>query len=124
MKIPREEQLPNGLLITFLDETNRYFGDYHRVCLRVVMRVDLRVAAAASEDTEFWSEVHDALGNDFKIEKSLVRMGVPGAEVEATVSALTDEFLTAANDYMARPDYPKRLAQVEMDKHKKVVRFF
>ena len=119
----KEERLLNGLRMTFIDETNRYFGDYHRVCLRVVISVDLGLAASVTEDVDFWTTAQDALGGDFTIEKKLVRMGVPGAEVDATVASLADEFLKAANDYMARPDYPKRLAQTELDKRKKVLRF-
>ncbi len=119
----REERLLNGLRLTFIDETNRYFGDYHRVCLRVVISVDLGVAASFAEDVDFWTTAQDILGGDFSIEKKLVRMGVPGAEVDATVASLADEFLKAANDYMARPDYPKRLAQTELDKRKKILRF-
>lgn len=119
----REERLPNGLRITFVDETNRYFGDYHRVCLQVVMCVDLQAAASVAEDVDFWTTAQGILGDDFTIEKKLVRMGVPGAEVDATATSMVDEFLKAASDYMARPDYPKRLAQTEMDNRKKVVRF-
>jgi len=123
MTMNREERLSNGLRITFIDETNRYFGDYHRVCLRVVMFVDLGAAAGVAEDAEFWSAAQDVLGDEFTIEKKLVRMGVPGAEVDAMITSLADEFMKAASDYMARPDYLKRLAQTEMDKRKKVVRF-
>ena len=119
----KEERLLNGLRMTFIDETNRYFGDYHRVCLRVVISVDLGLAASVTEDVDFWTTAQDALGGDFTIEKKLVRMGVPGAEVDATVASLADEFMKAANDYMVRPDYPKRLAQTELDKRKKVLRF-
>lgn len=108
----RQKTLANGLRIEVFDETNRYFGDYHRVCLQVVISCDVATAAAAGgADPQFWADFKAARGDGIRVEKSLLRMGVAGAEVERTVNALLDDFLRAADDYMAHPDYPRCLAR-------------
>jgi hypothetical protein len=114
------KHLPNGLQIEFIDATNRYFGDYHRVCLRVVMTLDVAAArAACPADTCFWAEVAAVLGRTLRVEKQLERMGVTGAAVAETTATLIDDFCKAADDYMARSDYPKRLAQGALAKRNK-----
>ncbi|MCK4535421.1 MAG: hypothetical protein KAT93_00315 [Desulfuromonadales bacterium] len=125
MKPFRQEKLPNGLQIKFFDETNRYFGDYHRVCLRVVMTFDLEVPGTADlSDAPFWNEVRSSFGQTLDVTKRLERMGVPGAAVKQTVSDLIDDFLKAADEYMSRPDYPRRLAQGELVRLNKNLRFY
>jgi len=111
----RQKTLANGLQIEIFDASNRYFGDYHRVCLQVVLSFDAASAVVASDgDRQFWDDFRAARGDAVRVEKSLVRMGVAGAEVERTVNALADDFLRAADDYMARPDYLQRLARTLM----------
>jgi hypothetical protein len=125
MKPFRQEKLPNGLQIKFFDETNRYFGDYHRVCLRVVMTFDLEVPGTADlSDAPFWNEVRSSFGQTLDVTKRLERMGVPGAAVKQTISSLIDDFLKTADDYMGSPSYLYRLAKGEMDKLNKVGRFY
>ena len=85
----RTEQLANGITVEFFDRSNRYFGDYHRVC------VEVRLIAAAAGATV----------------KTLERMAVPGAEVAAECARLVDDFWRHAGSYLAHPDYPARLAQ-------------
>lgn len=121
----RTDVLPNGLRIAFYDETNRYFGDYHRVCLRVVITCDpVAAQAAAPAGDYFWSEAAAVLDGPLRVEKKLERMGVAGADVAATLNILLTEFSNVADDYMARPDYPKRLAQGELAKRSKPGRYY
>ena len=117
----REHRLPNGLLIAIFDETNRYFGDYHRVCLRVLLQYDL---TPADRDDPFWSEARDRLGPELRLEKTLERMGVAGSEVERTVATMADNFLATADEYLARPDYPRQLVRREMEKRRKTTRIY
>ena len=115
MKPFRRKALPNGLLIEIFDESNRYFGDYHRVCLRVVMSLDLPPAAVTDpDDASFWEAAGSVFGRKLQVVKKLVRMAVPGAAVEQTALSLSDEFFRAADDYLSRPDYPQRLAKSEL----------
>lgn len=111
----RQKTLANGLRIEVFDESNRYFGDYHRVCLQVIISFDAGSAAEqVGADRQFWDSFRAARGDTVRVEKKLVRMGVAGAAVEQTVTALIDDFLRAADDYMAHPDYPQRLARTLM----------
>lgn len=118
----RHRQLPNGLEVTIYDETNRYFGDYHRICLRVVLRYDL--AAAANRDDPFWREALTKLGPELRVEKTLERMAVAGSDVDRTVTALADDFLATAGSYLGRPDALRKLVQKEMEKSSKTTRIY
>lgn len=125
MKPFKRKKLPNGLQIEIFDETNRYFGDYHRVCLRVVMSLDLSAAAVnGPDDASFWAEAGSVFGGKLQVVKKLVRMAVPGVAVEQTALNLADEFFKLADDYLSRPDYPQRLARAELDARKRARRCY
>ena len=93
----RTERLVNGVVAEFIDRSNRYFGDYHRVCIEV--RLMASVPDAASGE-----------GTSLQTVKVLERMGVPGIAVEATRNRLADDYWRHAGSYLAHPDYPARLA--------------
>jgi len=108
----RSEQLANGLEISFRDETNRYFGDYHRVCVIA----SIRYALAGLAEEALRRQATDACGVELRVEKRLERMGVPSAEVDAVRRALVDGFMRHAVFYLSRPDYPRLLAAAEMNR--------
>ena len=94
----RTERLANGLDVAFVDFSNRYYGDYHRVC------VEVRIAAqgadgSANADVTVPQQV-----------RHLERMGVAGADVEAVRRQLVDDFWRHAGPYLGHPDFPARLA--------------
>ena len=94
----RTEFLPNGLKVEFIDLSNRYFGDYHRVCLEVriiALPVDGNADSAATGPQQI---------------RRLERMGVAGVEVDTVRRQLADDFQRHAGPYLAHPDYPARLA--------------
>ena len=88
----RSERLPNGVSVTFIDCSNRYFGDYHRVL------VEAHISVTAAGREEPLVQV-----------RSLERMGVAGSEVTAVRDRLADDFWRHAAAYLGRPDYPTRL---------------
>jgi len=99
----RTERLANGVVIEFSDLSNRYFGDDHRVCVEVRITTDAptvgdRPGAAASPSVE-----------QVRTQSRLERMGVPGAEVEATRNRLVDDYWRHAARYLGQADYPARL---------------
>jgi len=87
----RTERLANGVVVEFVDLSNRYFGDYHRVCIAVQIHVPLPVDCRQSI-------------------KHLERMGVAGADVATVRDRLIDDYWRHAGPYLARPDFPARLA--------------
>lgn len=89
MEIFRTESLANDIELMFFDGSNRYFGDYHRVCVEIRLRV--------SPD------------GPILMIRQLERMAVPGAETEAVRNRLVDDFMRHAGRYLAHPDYPAKL---------------
>lgn len=87
----RIERLGNGVVVEFTDLSQRYFGDYHRVC--VAVRVVLPGPGACRHQL-----------------RRLERMGVAGAAVAATRTRLVDDYWRQAAAYLAHPAFPSRLA--------------
>jgi hypothetical protein len=98
MTIFRSERLANGIELAFRDCSNRYFGDYHRVCVEI----DLQVPAPPGP---------------LSLVRQLERLAVPGAEVESVRHRLVDDFMRHAGRYLAHPDYPARLVAREQTRH-------
>ena len=87
----RTERLANGVVVDFVELSNRYFGDYHRVCVAV--------------------RIHVPLPGDCRHRiKHLERMGVAGADVAAVRDRLVDDYWRHAGPYLAHPDFPTRLS--------------
>lgn len=90
MEIFRTERLANGIELAFHDCSNRYFGDYHRVCVEIRLQIP-------------------AADGPLLLVRRLERMGVPGAETAAMRNRLVDDFIRHAGRYLAQPDCPAKL---------------
>ena len=113
----REERLDNGLQILFVDESNRYFGDYHRVCIQITLVYALdALSVAGSDDEVFRNSAIASLGKELKIIKRLERMGVPTAAVEGVRKSMIEAFMENASAYLNRPEYPRSLVAAELKK--------
>ena len=113
----KEEHLSNGLQISFSDESNRYFGDYHRVCVVATIVCNLHdLPMANSDDKAFRCQAIEALGEQLSIVKRFERMGVSSADVEEVRTALIDDFLQHTSVYLSRPDYLRSLVSAELKK--------
>ncbi len=109
--------LANGLQIVFHDESNRYFGDYHRVCVVATIVCNLRDLPVASADDEASRcKAIAAFGEQLSVVKRLERMGVATSDVDRVGATLIDEFLQHAASYLARPDYLRSLVNAELNK--------
>jgi hypothetical protein len=108
--------LANGLTVAFFDASNRYFGDYHRVCIVVESRIAIEAALfAGSSDPEGEARKARALlGEQLLVTRTLQRMGVAGAELGTVREALIDSYLHNALPYLSAPDYPARLLAKEL----------
>ena len=74
----REAQLDNGLHIVFTDESNRYFGDYHRICIVASIHCHLDdLSTANDEEAALIDRAKRKFGNTLTITKRFERMGVP-----------------------------------------------
>ena len=97
--------LANGLEVRFSDQSNRYFGDFHRV------RIEVRAQVSADQlelDDELRSLV-SRLSGPLRYQRTLERMGVPGAELPKVKKQLVEEFLQSARSYLEHPDFPRQL---------------
>ncbi len=88
----RTERLDNGIEVTFVDLSNRYFGDYCRV------RVEIRLSVPRPDRDDPLVKSH-----------VLERMAVPSADVEAERNRLVDDYWRHAGRYLTHADYPARL---------------
>ncbi|MCF6238025.1 MAG: hypothetical protein L3J79_04295 [Candidatus Marinimicrobia bacterium] len=115
--IIREERLANGLQIIFSDESNRYFGDYHRICIAATIVCDLNdLLIENSDDVSFFRPAIEKLGEQLTVVKHFKRMGVATADVETVRTELIDSFLQHAGSYLSRPEYPLALVNAELKK--------
>jgi hypothetical protein len=113
----KEVKLANGLHITFTDKTNRYFGDYHHVCVVATITCVLPDLPLEGPDDEAWRrQAIELIGDRLSVAKRFERMGVPTAAVAEIRSALIDDFLRHASVYLARPEYPRSLVKAELRK--------
>jgi len=113
----KNESLENGLQINFADESNRYFGDYHRVCVVATIVCNLHDLPADNTDEEaFRCRAVEALGEQLSVVKRFERMGVSSADVEDVRNALIDDFLQHASAYLSRPEYISSLVNAQLNK--------
>lgn len=119
METIKEEFLANGLQIIFTDESNRYFGDYHRVCVVATIICDLRnLQTERPEEEVFRRQSIETLGEQLTVVKRFERMGVATVDVETIRYALIDDFLRNATSYLSRPEYPRSLVTAELNKRR------
>ena len=115
----REERLENGLRILFVDESNRYFGDYHRLCIQITLVCALdELPVANGDDEAFRDNAIASLGHELKVVKRLERMGVSGAAVEKARQSMVEAFMENASPYLNRPEYPRSLVDAELKKRR------
>ena len=114
----REEILENGVILRFSDQSNRYFGDYHRVKIVVsgTIVVDGRYFPLTNGTT--LESAINCLGESLTVERSLEAMGVPSSAVESKRNELIKTFVETSMPYMARADFPIKSIQAELAKRK------
>ena len=121
-KIIQTENLPNGMKIEFIDCSNRYYGDYHRV--RIEVRFIFPLTPAVFEqlaDSEAERvNIRKVLGGKYVYTRVLEKMGVPGDALEETRRSLIDSFIGSTFSYMAQPSFPLRLIVRELARRSKV----
>lgn len=110
------ELLDNGLAVEFFDRSNRYFGDYHRVCVEVRCRIPIisDCFAAAADPAAEWQVARNLLGDDVVFSRVLEKMGVAGAAVEAARQSLIENFIRGSLSYMGGADFPCRFVAAEL----------
>ncbi|MDX9709644.1 MAG: hypothetical protein RBT64_08815 [Trichloromonas sp.] len=124
--ILRQEQFENGLRLEFVENSNRYFGDYYRLRIDVRCRVSIHAALfpeAADPDGES-RRVRGLLGEELTWTRHLERMGVATADLPAVRAELLEAFATSTYSYLRSPEFPARLLAGELEKRKQTRRPF
>jgi hypothetical protein len=102
--------LANGLRLEFFDQSNRYFGDYHRV--RILVRCAVAVVPEWLAEGDGPDQARRLLGESVCFERSLEQMGVATAQLAAVKQGLVESFLSASAGYLGSAAFPRRfLAQ-------------
>jgi len=117
----REDVLENGLVVAFVDVSNRYYGDYHRV--RVEVRCSLPLQPEMFADTGDLERARALWGEAFDWIRPLEKMGVSGAEVTATAAKLIEGFVASAYPYLSQPQFPACLLAKELFARRRPLRF-
>jgi hypothetical protein len=102
--------LANGLKLHFVDQSNRYFGDFHRICIKVQIALPdtFELPSGLTRETAF-------------LEKTLEKMGVTTDVLDEQRKALIDSFLAASRSYLEKNDFPKHLLlKIQQKKPKSV----
>ena len=113
----RELPLPNGLTVSFFDQTCRYFGDFHRVKMEIVCKVP--VYAEYFEDRLAFDDAKSLLSDEVVYKQSVEQMGVPSTEIERVLNRLMANFEAHSLPYFAAATFPQKLMRTEITKAKK-----
>ncbi len=105
------QSLANGLILTFFDQSNRYYGNFHRVVVELQIRLPLTLDLFSDKDepAAALAQARLLLGSELIETRKLERMGVVGEAVEQVRDHLIADFLGTAGPYLGRPDYPRQL---------------
>ena len=112
-----ERLLPNGLTVSFHDQTRRYFGDFYLVKLEIVCRVPV-IPGYFTDDVEY-GEARSFLGDEVVYRRTVEQMGVPSTEIERVRNRLIADFQNHSLSYFAASSFPQKLVVAELKKMKK-----
>jgi hypothetical protein len=112
----RSVQLENGLLVEFFDRSNRYFGDYHRLCVEARCHVPLNLEcfAGSVDPVAELQAAKTVLGNEVVFARTLEKMGVAGEAVERAREVLVDSFIRSSLPYLDTPTFPRMFVGAEL----------
>jgi len=103
-------ELNNGVVAEFSTQGNRYFGDFHRVEISVVVTVPFVSATLAEELRDFSVNYPGSIC----YERKLQRMGVSTSQVEVVSQELIDDFLQTVSGYLEKKGFAEGLLRREM----------
>ena len=104
--------LKNGLRIHFFDQSNRYFGDFHRIYIKVQIALPdgFELPAGLCRESAC-------------LERTLEKMGVTTDELAQQRKLMIDNFLLTSISYFEKSDFPQKLfIKIQQAKPKSVFR--
>lgn len=99
-------ELDNGLRLELHDQSNRYFGDYHRLKIEVRCTIPLdKKFFGGDENHPDLLLARNKFGESLCFERSLERMGVAGADVAPVREELVASFMKSSASYLEHPEF-------------------
>ncbi len=103
-------KLKNGVVVDFIDRSNRYYGDFHRVKIDVVAKFPVDREQLPEE----LHEIAACCDGEATYQRSLEQMGVKTAEVEAVGQALIDNFIETVGRYLEKENFVESLLRKQL----------
>ncbi len=116
----RTTRLDNGVVFEFFSQGNRYFGDFHRVEISVVVTVPFVQATLASDLQEFAANYPGFIHYERKLE----RMGVATDQLEAVRHGLIADFIKTVAGYLKKQSFAESLLRREMENETKRTTYY
>jgi hypothetical protein len=103
--------LENGLELTFVDLSNRYYGDFYQIKIDVVSHLSLSDSMFAKFDLSEKEKIKAKarFGARLESHRELKRMGVAGGDVVRVCEELVQQFLDTSLPYLSTAEFPSRL---------------
>ncbi|OHB32400.1 MAG: hypothetical protein A2X84_12565 [Desulfuromonadaceae bacterium GWC2_58_13] len=124
--ILRTDHLANGVRVDFIDGSNRYFGDYHRLRIEIRCRIAVtpQLFVAAADPCAEAARVRSRLGDEILWVRHLERMGVAGGDLEMVRNEMIESFVKSSFPYLQSQLFPSRFVAIELAERLKKVRPF
>lgn len=103
-------RLNNDIVVDFFDQSNRYFGDFHRIKINVSATIPFAVESLSPDLQKFAATYPRGVS----YETTLERMGVTTSEVETITYSLINDFIESAGSYLEKKDFAERLLRKKM----------
>ena len=103
--------LGNGIIVNFIDRSNRYYGDFHRVKIDIIAKFPVNVEQLPEE----LHALAAASGGMATYERSLEKMGVPSADLENVAKTLIDNFIGTVGCYLEKETFVESLLYKKLD---------
>ena len=110
-RVAHQQLLDNGLELTFVDLSNRYYGDFYQIKIDVRSRIGLTDALLNESGLSQREQIKakNRYGAALETHRELKRMGVAGPDVAAVVKQMIQQFMDTSLPYMTSTEYPVRL---------------
>ncbi len=109
-------ELGHGIVVEFSDQSNRYYGDFHRVKVVAVSTIPFVQEALPDELQQF------ALSYQGRVtfEKNMEQMGVTSTNVDSVKNGMVDNFIASVGSYLKNDNFAESL--IRKQKNDKSVR--
>ncbi len=120
MNVLKEWTLRNGIQMKIIDETVRYYGDYHNVKLILIATVPIKEGyLSCFKDSPYYERILELLVPSREFRREFLKVGVSGEVLERTKQEIVENFEKNALLYMEKDHFPAKFAKSEFEKLEK-----